>query len=151
MKSRIIFLDFDGVLNSRRWIVGAGSRIPGARIDRRAVARLNDIIGATGAKIVVSSSWRHGQSPAELQALLDGFGLVGEVIDKIDERGPDFIQRGHLIRRWLTGREVESYVVLDDEALFDVLPSDRVVRTDFENGLIDEHVDQSIEVLEVAA
>ena len=62
---RILFLDFDGVLNHPlTW----GNR-DDTVIDIDKVKRLNDLLTKTGAKIVVSSSWRFGHSINEMQNL----------------------------------------------------------------------------------
>jgi hypothetical protein len=58
---KVIFLDVDGVLNSRGKWAGcdlANLTDSGTRIDPLAVARLKRIVDATDAKIVVSSTWR---------------------------------------------------------------------------------------------
>ena len=54
----VLFLDIDGVLNSREcW-----DRLRGLRhkIDREKVALLNEVVAATDCRIVVSSTWRKG-------------------------------------------------------------------------------------------
>jgi hypothetical protein len=80
--TRILFLDFDGVLNSRGFLAMsrglAISRYPHSEIDPEAVARVNRILERTEAEVVVSSSWRHGRTLAELQALLESHGLCPE-------------------------------------------------------------------------
>jgi hypothetical protein len=54
--SKIIFLDFDGVLNNPGcYEIASGSHTPP---DQSCVDALNRIISETGASIVVSSSWR---------------------------------------------------------------------------------------------
>jgi hypothetical protein len=72
----IIFLDFDGVLNSRPFFA---NRIAEARIelyetlgeaadsDPANVAELERLVQATGASIVISSSWRHCHRLDELR------------------------------------------------------------------------------------
>lgn len=56
--SKILFLDIDGVLNSDRFI-DAHPKLPYTElIDKEAVSRVLSIIEKTGAKIVISSSWR---------------------------------------------------------------------------------------------
>lgn len=84
--NKFIFLDIDGVMNSNLfysertqdkryndWIKEHPQRIAwnACNIDPRAVERLNRLTDATGAKIVVSSTWR---SDSNLQEV---FNLVG--------------------------------------------------------------------------
>lgn len=161
--SRIIFLDFDGVLNSGPFLSadhGAGWEAAGeaAAIDPAAVARLNRIVEATGAEVVVSSSWRHGRMRTELSGLLKSRGFKGIVRDKT----PDFVpngddlsnrhcgERGDEIRAWLDANGprlgVTSFVVLDDNSDMSAV-RDRFVQTDFDAGLTDAHVDRCIAML----
>ena len=51
---KVIFLDVDGVLNDQMWL----HLLMDSEIDEVRVARLAEIVKATDAKIVLSSSWR---------------------------------------------------------------------------------------------
>jgi hypothetical protein len=121
-KLKIIFLDIDGVLNSNDWYVRrefefpdeAGKTNPfydswGDMFDPIAVENLRKLIERTGAKIVVSSCWRHGSGPRDfvgkkriadkvfgldfMQAMWKERNLPGEVIDITPyffvEKGPN--------------------------------------------------------------
>ena len=63
---RIVFLDFDGVLNSHAYFNARTEKFEdvgeAGELDPTAVERLNRIIDATGALVVVSSSWRYARS-----------------------------------------------------------------------------------------
>lgn len=152
---RILFLDFDGVLNNgRNWGENALPCAVCAResgrcwFDSEAVRRTNVVLARTGAKIVVSSSWRLGRTIDELRELLYGHGITNEsVIDSTQhpfELEPGrWSRRGHEIARWVErcGVKVESFAIVDDDAdMVHLTP--RLVRTDFETGLLDEHVEQ---------
>lgn len=87
---KIIFLDFDGVLNSEVWMKSRfdiidnndiDSQYPFYEIDPNAIKNLNRIIEETGAKVVVSSTWRHGRTPEELSRILEFHNFKGEIID----------------------------------------------------------------------
>ena len=81
---KALFLDFDGVLNSHEFLyVAARNRDYEERagnehmeLDPVAVARLNRVIAATGAKVVVSSSWRHGRTAEWLHNTLKKAGFI---------------------------------------------------------------------------
>ena len=66
-----------------------------------------------GADVVVSSTWRHGKSVAELQALLDAHGFTGSVRDKTPTGEPG-TDRGDEIAAWLAQHAVDGYVIIDD-------------------------------------
>jgi hypothetical protein len=158
----ILFLDFDGVLNSAAFFRSPESKDGEAgALDPKAVARLNTIIAKTGAKVVVSSSWRYGRSVAELQAILDERGFVGEVIDKTadaihmdaaDPKESGFYRayaRGDEIREWLDRHpEVKSFVALDDDWEMDAVKENHVKTNTFVGGLLDHHVEEAIRILE---
>ena len=148
---RIIFLDIDGVLNS--WSAGY-------KITTKKLQLLNNLIEQTGAKIVISSSWRIGSKDVkeflEKNFKKDDFRLDNfkdatnrECIENIfyndniigltDTFGPS---RGDEIKRWLDNHidDVESYVILDDDS--DMLDEqlEHLVQTDTYFGLTDREV-----------
>ncbi len=86
---KVVFLDFDGVLNSHRFMLESaeGSLTSGDRpigvmgLDPKAVAHVNHICGRSGAMIVVSSSWRYGHKLGELKDILREVGCTATVWD----------------------------------------------------------------------
>ena len=105
----MIFLDIDGVLAPiRRW-----DRY--GDLDPACIQVLNDIVASGGADVVVSSTWRHGKTVAELQEMLEAHGFTGCVLDKTpsDRPGAD---RGEEIAAWLADHAVGGYVIIDDHA-----------------------------------
>lgn len=80
---KVIFLDIDGVLNTWSFIANlpASASYQDA-IDPEAVARLNRIVEVSGAKVVISSSWRRKHTSKDMQELLDAQGFRGEVIGR---------------------------------------------------------------------
>lgn len=110
---KILFLDIDGVLNCKL----------SDRIDPVMVMRLNEILKLTGAKVVISSSWRMVHTVAEIQKLLEAQGFVGDIIGMTPTPPDDgrlilFSQtRGHEIESWLDLNrhlEVQRFIALDD-------------------------------------
>lgn len=112
---KVIFLDFDGVLNSEKWfrtreksveIDDIKSQYPYYQIDPNSISLLNQIIQSTEAKVVVSSTWRLGRTVEELQSILNIHGFIGEIIDKTPHFGAPkgfgyTIPRGCEIDWWL--------------------------------------------------
>jgi len=74
---------------------------------------LNEIVSSSGADVVVSSTWRHGKTVAELQTILDTGGFVGRVVDKTPSDIPG-VGRGEEIAAWLADHAVDAYVIIDD-------------------------------------
>ncbi len=111
---KVVFLDFDGVLNSYADL--DAPRAPGAGVfNLGAVERLNTIVARTGAQVVVSSTWRERYSLAGLQELLATSGFRGEVIgctpvrakDPARSEGPGD-ERCREIQAWLEERRGRS-------------------------------------------
>lgn len=176
---KVVFLDVDGVLNSETFMLKReelhhqlGHADPSrpkrettcecfrlaCQIDRDAIARLNRLVAETGAKIVVSSSWRKLLDPPELHRVLVSHGLVGEIIGETPDghNDPemlatfgylDRIFRGHEIDLWLRKHpEVDRFVILDDGSDME-MHKNRLVQTDCQEGLLDEHVELAIRVM----
>ncbi len=138
---KIIFLDIDGVLNDAPTILGTGNDLPTkAHLDC-----LKQIVDATGAKIVLSSSWRLYKS------------YRNDVKNALSEVGLNFIDfteeledRDKEIREWLNRHpEVESFVILDDEDVFATNLREQHVLTSFYEGLLSEHIPLAIEKLAI--
>lgn len=149
--SKLIFLDFDGVLNSHQYLYVTPKpwgdlEMEGNEhlmLDPVAVDRLNQIIEQTGAHVVVSSSWRHGHDRERLQEILEARGFMGDVIDVTPDDSR--LDRGDEIALWLRDHpEVERYVVLDDDADDTETMRKHLIKTSFYTGLLDCHVSEAI-------
>jgi hypothetical protein len=149
MSQRVVFLDFDGVLNGERFRqacnrdaalnLASGS----LGIDAKAIALLNRIVARTSAQLVVSSSWRRQRSLIHLREELTERGLKGPLLDVTPLGGG--LGRGGEIRAWLEENAVEGFVVLDDLAPSAGLEA-RWVQTDPIHGLTAKDCDRAIEL-----
>lgn len=150
---KIVFLDFDGVLNSHLYFA---KHAPPNRmldipvrdhIDADAVALVDTLLARVGAHIVVSSTWRLTRSTGELYELLHAKGLKsGTVVGKTaDLRGAP---RGKEIRLWVDTHRPESFVILDDDSDMVEL-SPWLVKTSFGDGLQPEHIERAEAILAV--
>lgn len=125
--TKIIFLDVDGVLNSESFFIQEEQKQKikvnqGLSIDFKKVKLLNKIVEATGAKIVISSTWRLNHYDL-LLSLFSTYGFKGEILGKT-EKGHCFnCVRGNLILQWMKTNEnligipyynYYNYVILDD-------------------------------------
>jgi hypothetical protein len=126
VRRRVIFLDVDGVLAPiRRW-----DRY--GDLDTACIQVLNEIAERGDADVVVSSTWRHGKTVAELQAMLQAQGFTGCVLDKTP--AGDGAGRGDEIAAWLAEHAVDGYVIIDDHVDMGELRA-HLVRTHPAHGL----------------
>lgn len=120
---KVIFLDIDGVLNNAgtRQAKSVENKLRTTMVeqdlfyfDEHLVQNLAQIVAATGAKIVISSSWRWMRTPEMMQELLTLAGAPSyvEVIGDTDKRFSRWTAIGEYL---LTHPEIESYVALDDD------------------------------------
>lgn len=146
----ILMLDIDGVLNHRDWWQRAPKPPDGASkvaryttmIDPACASRLNLVLTSTGARIVVSSTWRYALKRAELQQVFQSVGINHAIYDytpKLDfDEGTIVVSsptRGQEILAWEQANSLlhPNIVVLDDDP--DIAPyNDRWVRTSPHEG-----------------
>ncbi len=169
---KVIFLDFDGVLNDEGEEYNSG-----VIVNEEAIRRLKRIVDATGANIIMTSSRRFAyadfvkngyqvtdryatQHMAIFQELLEKYDLYIDGITGEYESGPK--ARPLEIRTWLLPRaEIKSFVILDDDNFWMWRYMEpHFVRTVVElpkekddwhirikKGLTDEHVEKAIRIL----
>lgn len=152
MTSPIIFLDMDGVLVTRESIKAGKKLGTSAKLHQPCVSALNWLTDQTGAKIVVSSTWRFSGLEFMQQRLRES-GVTGEVIDTtpkmLREVGKLVIaaRRGHEIGDWLLRHpEVKSFVILDDDDDMAGLKG-HLVQSTMEDGLTMELAKRALTVL----
>ena len=135
----LIFLDFDGVIVTRKTRYLAG--------DEQCIAALNRLTDATCAGLVVSSCWRVGREVIDLRELLKGWGVKARVVDRTPHLGWN-ATRGEEISAWLESysRDVAGFVILDDDDDMGSLSS-RLIRTRFDIGLTEADADKGIAAL----
>lgn len=152
---KIIFLDIDGVLNC----LGSTSRSPSGYVgvDDDKLNRLRTIVGITGAKIVLCSTWKDSweKDPdlcdpegSYLNRKFKRHGL--HIWDKTSDHKFD---RGRGIIKYLNRigpQNVSSWIVMDDWAFSDyeecgILP--RLIHTDELLGLTDQDVKRAADLL----
>jgi hypothetical protein len=163
---KVIFLDIDGVLNTEVFVrayFGILKRLGKDRIEAKAQAKselrdefgitfdpmatdmLDLIIKETGAKIVISSTWR-ASGLRVMQTMWEMRDLPGEVIDVTPRLNTP---RGEEIAEWLRENLVDSYVILDDDK--DMLPEQELhfVQTDGQYGLTRKDALKCIDILNI--
>ena len=127
MYSRILFLDFDGVLNSeqsahwchKRGVENGGFSPRNPEFCPYSVNNLEYILKEyPDLKIVVSSAWRLGRTVEELQELLFKYANVPKdrVIDKTKTLRNFSDDRGYEIQDWLDRNPTEKFCIVDDDS-----------------------------------
>ena len=153
---KIVFLDIDGVLNCE----GSRSRCAGYRgIDDKKAENLAQIVRATGAKIVLISTWKddwrktdkahQGMMANYLDKKLKKQGLAAwdKTRDFVGER---YLSRGEGILEYLARGGAQGYVILDDWQ-FDYdscgLTGNYVKTDNYNGGLTEELAEKAIGIL----
>ena len=164
-EKKVIFLDIDGVLNTKDWHCRMTKDTPqdefGFAFDPAAVSNLAHIIDETGAEIVISSSWKFYGVP-KLREMWEIRSLPGSILDITPNTVSDDILlnanleemelgvcRGNEIKEWLSRHkgEVSNYVIIDD--FDDLLPEqdNHSVITNTLIGITEQDADKAIRIL----
>ena len=117
---KIIFLDFDGVMDTSYYdhVLSKegkpGNDKYGAVFDPYCIQNLKHIIDETGAQIVVSSSWKYDMSYKDFLDMWEYRGLPGFVTD-VTPTPSKRNNRGDEIDAWLEECKTNvQYVIIDD-------------------------------------
>ena len=148
---KVIFLDFDGVLNCEKYIQSCEEN--GVIIDPAKMLLLKKLINATEAEIVLTTSWREHWDKHISKC--DNIGIkINEIFKKYDLEIFDKTtklksSREAEIKDWLNKNiEVGDFVVLDDAFLSaDYLDGHFVKTSNYFGGLDKNDVKKAIEIL----
>ena len=124
MENPIIFLDFDGVVETIYWekdtdgswsfnVHKSGRK---ELNNKQAIGWLNELYKKVPYDVVVSSTWRIGMSKDELQELLinSGFNPAIKVLGKTPVL---YLQRGLEIQEWIDTAEFKGkFIIIDDDS-----------------------------------
>lgn len=140
---KVLFLDIDGVINTvggelgLRYCYNFDSEKDSRNkysisLDPACLYYLRSIVQDTGCKIVISSTWRHGETVDSMKEWFNCPITKDAIIDKTpsftslshpelkDRKGR--VQRGEEIKWWLDQHpEVTRYAVLDDDTDMDIV------------------------------
>lgn len=135
---KILFLDVDGVLNSKETLRRSTKNGGIMGIDPYLTILVDRIVQATGCEVVLSSSWRKS---------VNGYEAVNSVIPLIGQTGSccEGI-RGVEIYKWLCqnfkwdDRQDDKlhYAILDDDSDMLLWQKDNFFQTSFETGITEE-------------
>lgn len=150
---KVIFLDIDGVLNSDTYMekqLDNSSEGIESEIDPATLILLKKAVDTTGAKIILSSSWRIMRKYNELEKFLMKFGI------SLSGKTPYVDGKRELeIKQYLSeNKNIEQYLILDDE-IFESFDEELVnhlilIKSDqnyhgFSEGLTEKHIKQIVE------
>ncbi len=145
---KIIFLDCDGVLVTQP-LFGTryknGNNKPFDTLDKNCVDKLNILIEKTGAKLVLSSTWRFDKEYSAIE-YLNTNGVKGEFVG-ITPTSQTGI-RGTEIQKFIEKFDgsVDKFVILDDDSDMEHL-SCHLVKINMKIGLTDEDIEKALEIL----
>ena len=155
---RYVFLDFDGVINTRRHKLALFNKgMPlrddyGPFFDPKAVENLRDIVTTCNAGIIITSTWKYKGIEAmhELWAVRKMPGIMVDVTPKVP--AAFMYTRGREINKWLAANAPDNpmeycYVIIDDG--FDYMPEQEpyLVTTDPVVGLTPEDAEKAKDLL----
>ena len=150
--NKILFIDFDGVLNTEHYqglLQYQGKPWQdeyGAFFDPKAVKQLKRIIDATDADIVVESSWKYLGLDA-MKELWEVRNLPGTIIDIT----PSLLgkNKGVEIASWLSkyAKQDIRYVIIDDEYVILDSQLPHFILTNPYEGITEEQANRAISIL----
>lgn len=132
---KVIFLDIDGVLNSDEYFDKIKDlNIQGiqSEVDIEKIKLLKKAIDETGAKVVLSSSWRYTRNALYLKELLLQYDIYTDSTPFLQNK------RGLEIKKWLDNNpSVEDFVILDDEIFdsYDEELLEKLIKISNDNGI----------------
>ena len=147
---KVIFLDVDGVLNSDEYFDKIRKKnIDGieSEVDVEKIKLLKQAVIQTGAKVVLSSSWRHTKNGEQLKELLATFEIYTDRTPYLQNK------RGIEIKQWLINNEnIEDFVILDDEIFdtYDDILMSKLIKVsngdgrNFGEGLLQKDIDEIV-------
>jgi hypothetical protein len=163
---KLIFLDFDGVINSTKWmhsdqfkqetkdLSDADLYLIKVQylIDPNSIQLINELVDRSKAEVVVSSTWRHKFSIDELNSILKSRGSTFNIIDKTPRRYSNrfsqTIARGIEIQAYLDSlpHSPDSIVILDD--IDNMLHlSKYLILTYDETGITTQNIESALKML----
>lgn len=166
---RVLFLDFDGTLNGLETREPASAIHAGLFLNPALIARVNRICEETGAKVVLSCSWRTRRhvvgAPDACLSLMDlscalrhagaRFEVIGKTPDlaREDTIGRDGTAvklwrcppRRKEIAAWIEQYRPTAFVILDDDRDAEIVG--HFVRCDPKRGLSEEGAREAIRIL----
>ena len=159
---KVVFLDIDGVLVTEHYLLQLERNRDSWRDKQghahfcpRCLANFELLIKQTGAKVVLSSTWRfYLADTVGVAAFFRSRGVKFDIFDvtprfrSSSKKISEYPTRGEEIQSWIEAHpEVTRYCILDDDLR--ILPEQHPywVRTSFRYGFTKSKLDQALQVL----
>ena len=140
MDKPILFLDIDGVLNSKQFLTEQKEKgvldtwHAHTMICPVMLNRLKLAVQMANADVVLSSSWRYMHALDEIEDMFRHHGWDMKFLGKTPKQGFGYRIRGHEVAEWVEENGFAGrYVCLDDDS--DFLFYQQLVQTDWAEGL----------------
>lgn len=136
----ILFLDIDGVLNSKGSLIGIGPSIPEKDplrviFDPVAMGLLREMCKECEMKIYIHSTWAGGQQDRTwFRSVFSRYGISAEVLDKVHR----IEERNQRIQAAIDHYKPDRLIILDDDPVCQEFGSD-FIHVDNNNGLSWSH------------
>lgn len=160
---KLIFLDIDGVLNSdttyKAWrLMPANTRSLRDLIAPKMVANLNKITDASGAGLVISSSWRMDlafKDPNELVKLLKECGVTGSIVGETPHSWEKSLRHEEItafLQVFADHSELSGIAVIDDcfegKGMSEFVGyKEHLIMPNVRHGLQQKHINQALRTL----
>jgi HAD domain in Swiss Army Knife RNA repair proteins len=165
---KLIFLDFDGVMNSERYFdsITFQTETKGmdwdeimliahhTHLDRDAIQLINQLVDRSEASVIVSSTWRQHYTIDELNKMLKNRGATFNIIAPTPVHRSGYVSWG--MSNVIRGKEIQEYldeiekpvqfVILDDIDNMTHL-SDHLVLTNEDVGITQEDIEKALKIL----
>lgn len=159
--NKVIFLDIDGVLITRRSCIPSGGGLLMTKPDPCGANLIKELCIKNNASIVISSTWRYNKK--DLFELLTHAGIDHHFIFECQEHkseqncwrtpltGKTKRIRGEEIKEWLGAHAYigpqDKYVIFDDDSDFLEEQKPFLMRTTFDDGILTSHFRDAYKIL----
>lgn len=139
MYKKILFLDIDGVMNTKDTMRSVTQY---QIMNPDNVRHLRNVVTSCDMQLVISSSWRNTGDWRDV--VVDAFEAAGwpdpPVVDRTNVSGFN-VKRGQEIHEWLKEHDFEDYLIVDDhDDIFLPIQKKRVILCDPEVGFSEREV-----------
>jgi len=143
---KYLFLGMDGVANCFSREIENDVKIPKAiwRVNSEKVKFLNVLVEDTGVSVILSSTWRIGETIESMNSVFKQLGFTFEITDFTDTTGP---LRGNEIHRFLADKDYEEYLIIDDDSDMLYWQRNNFMQIDGSYGLSSSHVWKAVRFL----